>query len=406
MLVRQAHEIEWVKKGPNSLSPRHYTNKLNTEFVKCGYVLIGFIDTWTGAKTKFRAKCSHGHIFDMRIDNFLNQNQRCARCAGVGAISKDERLSQIERICKDEGITFIDFVGQWKGNDSKIKLTCNSSGHEWEVTITNFVNHGRRCPCCKGKRVSKAQTVPMDRRIEQINSICNKESITFLGVDGEWKGIKTKIKLKCKHGHIWVTTMESYINLGSRCARCAGVGAISKDERLTQIHQVCDSEGITFIDFVGQWKGKDSKIKLQCNSGHEWVCRIHNFVYQGNRCPSCPRHGGGYKPSKQGIFYIQTLYKNKSFVGVKFGITNVSTRKRLNTQSAKSKFDHEIFYELTLQDGQKILELENNIKEAMKGKTSYISKEDMPDGYTETVAPSELSTIMYIVKSFEKELTA
>ncbi|MCG8398949.1 hypothetical protein LWS67_20865 [Bacillus atrophaeus] len=266
MLVRQAHEIEWVKKGPNALSPKHYSAKLNLEFVKYGYVLVGFIDVWSGAKTKFRAKCSHGHVFDMRIDNFLNQNNRCPRCSGAGVVSKDERISQIERICKDEDITF--------------------------------------------------------------------------------------------------------------------------------------------IDFVGPWKGKDSKIRLKCNNGHEWVVRIHNFVYQGNRCPSCPHHGGGYKPSKQGTLYIQMLYRNKSFIGAKFGITNVSSKKRMSTQRAKSKFDHEIFYELTLQDGQKILELENKIKEAMKGKTSYISKEDMPDGYTETVAPSELSTIMYIVKTFEKELTA
>lgn len=109
---------------------------------------------------------------------------------------------------------------------------------------------------------------------------------------------------------------------------------------------------------------------------------------------------------KSGTLYIQKLTNDDSFVGVKFGITNRDTNERMKNQSSKSKFDHEIFYELTLQDGQKILELENKIKEAMKGKTSYISKEDMPDGYTETVAPSELSTIMYIVKSFEKELTA
>ena len=405
MLVRQAHEIEWVKKGPNALSPKHYSAKLNLEFVKYGYVLVGFIDVWSGAKTKFRAKCSHGHVFDMRIDNFLNQNNRCPRCSGAGVVSKDERISQIERICKDEDITFIDFVGPWKGKDSKIRLKCNN-GHEWGVTIHNFVNHGRRCPGCKGERISKSQTVPMDDRMQQIKLICNKENITFLGFDDDWKGIKTKIKLKCEHSHIWVTTIESYVNLGSRCPTCAGVRAISKDERLTQIHQICESEDITFIDFVGPWKGKDSKIRLKCNNGHEWVVRIHNFVYQGNRCPSCPHHGGGYKPSKQGTLYIQMLYRNKSFIGAKFGITNVSSKKRMSTQRAKSKFDHEIFYELTLQDGQKILELENKIKEAMKGKTSYISKEDMPDGYTETVAPSELSTIMYIVKTFEKELTA
>lgn len=124
---------------------------------------------------------------------------------------------------------------------------------------------------------------------------------------------------------------------------------------------------------------------------------------QGTRCPKCIK--SGYNPAKRGTLYIQKLINCNCFVGIKFGITNLTTTKRMQKQSRVSQFDHEIFYELTLQDGQKILELENKIKEAMKGKTSYISKEDMPDGFTETVAPSELSTIMYIVKSFEKELT-
>ena len=139
-----------------------------------------------------------------------------------------------------------------------------------------------------------------------------------------------------------------------------------------------------------------------CSEGHVFEPTIANFQ-QGTRCPSCAKNG--YNPNKRGSLYVQKLIVDKSFIGIKFGITNGKTQERMAHQSRVSKFDHEVFYELTLQDGQKILDLENKIKEAMKGKTSYISKEDMPDGYTETVAPSELSTIMYIVKSFEKELT-
>ena len=178
--------------------------------------------------------------------------------------------------------------------------------------------------------------------------------------------------------------------------------SISKEEYIERLKPSFKNENITFNGFIGEWKGDKTKLSLICGNGHNFSPSITNFQ-QGRRCRICSKRG--YQPVKQGTLYIQKMTNNNSFVGVKFGITNKETHERMRNQSRVSKFDHEIFYELTLQDGQKILDLENRIKEAMKGKTSYISKEDMPDGFTETVAPSELSTIMYIVKTFEKELT-
>ncbi len=179
--------------------------------------------------------------------------------------------------------------------------------------------------------------------------------------------------------------------------------SISPTEYLERLKPIFKKEKIVFNGFIGEWKGCGTKLNLICHEKHNYTQTITKFQL-GRRCPKCAHYG--YNPLKKGVLYIQKLIKRKIIVGVKFGITNRTTKERIGGQSRLSKFDHEIFYELTLQDGQKILELENKIKEAMKGKTSYISKEDMPDGYTETVAPSELSTIMYIVKTFEKELTA
>lgn len=172
-------------------------------------------------------------------------------------------------------------------------------------------------------------------------------------------------------------------------------------ERITKI---CAEKKFKFIGFVDEWKHSKTKFIVKCDHDHEWVTNINSFTGKQDKCPKCSV--GGFSTKKPSVLYIQKLSQNNILKGIKFGITNRTAQVRLKQQSKESKFYHEIFYELTLQDGQKILDLENKIKEAMKGKTSYISKEDMPDGFTETVAPSELSTIMYIVKSFEKELTA
>lgn len=237
---------------------------------------------------------------------------------------------------------------------------------------------------------------------DMIELICEDRYFIFNGFVGEWNASYTKIQLICKYGHEWITNINDFKNAGHGCPSCSG--RKTKHDRLTQVQTLCKKENISMLGIIGVWKGIHTKIKLMCEHGHVWTPTITNFINMGTRCKKCSIYG--FKPTLRGTFYIQKLKSKNKLEGVKFGITNKSSQKRMNQQEKNSKFDHEIFYELTLQDGQKILELENKIKEAMKGKTSYISKEDMPDGYTETVAPSELSTIMYIVKSFEKELTA
>lgn len=341
MLVRQAHEIEWVRKHYKAISPIEFENK-------------------------------------------------------------------IIKLCSNEKLTFLGFIDEWKGRDTKTKIKCHC-GTEWQVSVHNLLNHGRRCPACKLDTLRIKNSFHIDYYMDKVNLICKEENISFYGIVGEINASRTKIKLSCSHGHEWTTTINQFVNSGTRCKICAYIKngeqkRHSKLYRLKQITQVCELEKLEFLGFVDTWKGNTTNIKIKCHCGHNWNLSLNNFINHNRRCPSCSKHG--YQVLKPGTLYIQKLTNEDSFVCVKFGITNKETHERMRNQSRVSKFDHEIFYELTLQDGQKILDLENKIKEAMKGKTSYISKEDMPDGYTETVAPSELSTIMYIVKTFEKELTA
>lgn len=340
MLVRQAHEIEWVKQ---------------------------------------------------------NYNYRAA--------SPTERECIIVEMCSHIGYIFLGFVGEWKGNSTIIRIKCDD-GHIYDTTLGNFLS-GKRCGKCKGKRIRNSKRKSKDFYMERIYDICIKRNFTFLEICEDWNGARTKIKLMCERGHVFIININN-LTSGRGCKHCAYEKfaerrSVDVNEYLERIHEVCKIRNLFFIGIIGEWNGNKTRVIMKCPCGHEWDMFLYNLL-SGGGCPHCSK--SGYKPSKKGTLYIQKLIIDESLYGIKFGITNKSTKTRMRGQSRVSKFDHEIFYELTLQDGQKILELENKIKEAMKGKTSYISKEDMPDGYTETVAPSELSTIMYIVKSFEKELTA
>lgn len=405
MLVRQAHEIEWVKKAPNSISPFEREETLKCVCDKENIKFLGFVGDWNGHKTKIRLTCSSNHTWDITINNF-HSGKRCPECAmnkfiGNRYIPQEEYLQQIKDICKNEGLTFLGFDNS-KGNKRKFVIIECLCGDISSKDMYSFIS-GRRCEKCARKRQAESQRKDKEYYIKQITDLCKLDNSNFLGFIDEFKGYTSKFKVLCCNGHEYTTTMNNFVTHKKRCSVCRGGVALSIHEYTERIIKLCEDKNISFINFCGDWKGNRTKLKLSCHNNHIWETSIAS-VCNGSGCPSCSKHG--YMPSKKGVLYVQKLIKGRTLVGIKFGITNRSTHDRMKNQSAKSKFDHRIFYELTLQDGQKILELENKIKEAMKDKTSYISKEDMPDGYTETVAPSELSTIMYIVKSFEKELTA
>ncbi|QOC55514.1 hypothetical protein JEP8_086 [Escherichia phage JEP8] len=386
------------------LSKEEYLERLKPIFEKENIVFNGFIGEWNGSTTKMNLLCSEGHKFTPTVNGFQSGN-RCSTCGIINwrnsrKISKEEYFKRLKPIFVEENITCNGIVGEWKGSRTRLNLVCNEK-HNYTPSIAVF-QQGRRCPKCKALKLRERKLIPKEEYFEKLAPIFIKENITCNGIVGEWKGNVTKLDLVCCEGHNFTPIISSFQN-GTRCPKCANNYALSKEEYLERLKPIFEKENIIFNGFIGEWNGVSTKLNLVCSEGHEFTPTITNFQ-KGTRCPKCAQYG--YNTLKKGVLYIQKLIKEKIFVGVKFGITNRTTKERIGGQSRLSKFNHEIFYELTLQDGQKILDLENKIKEAMKGKTSYISKEDMPDGYTETVAPSELSTIMYIVKTFEKELTA
>lgn len=405
MLVRQAHEIEWIRT-PRGASPMEYEDRLLDLCKKDRVDFLGFVGEWKGNRTNISLKCHCSYIWNTASIATFIRGTRCPCCAdkmkkennGM-SISKDVYRHRILELCEDKNIYFFDFIGKWKGVLTKIELMCDC-GYTWISSINNFVNKKHGCTKCAG-----VYRYTIEERKTQLLDVCRKHGYSLIEINNNWKGALTKIKLKCNmDGYMWETRINDIINGSHGCPMCGGVVPKAKEERLEQVLNICKHENIIFLGFVDDYVHSKTRMKILCNCGHEYTTNIKRFVCNGSRCPHCASYG--YKPTKPGTLYIQKLTNDDSLVGVKFGITNLTAKERMKRQSRVSKLDHEIFYELTLQDGQKILELENKIKEAMKGKTSYISKEDMPDGYTETVAPSELSTIMYIVKTFEKEFTA
>lgn len=98
--------------------------------------------------------------FKVRKSGLVNLSQLPCGC------SKSVRWSraQYEILCARQAVelghTFLGFVGKWRGNRTKITMSCEEHG-QWDTgNIDNLISSTKGCPKCKAGEVSKANTKP------------------------------------------------------------------------------------------------------------------------------------------------------------------------------------------------------------------------------------------------------
>jgi hypothetical protein len=104
----------------------------------------------------------------------------------------------------------------------------------------------------------------------------------------------------------------------------------------------------------------------------------------GNGCPLCAEYG--FNPSKPAWIYV-LIFANF----IKYGITN-----NLGQRLCKHKLNGEYTVALSklYEDGSFALDWENYIKKTHGGK--FVTKNECPDGWTETLCVSKLSDLLKI----------
>jgi ribosomal protein S27AE/GNAT superfamily N-acetyltransferase len=117
-------------------------------FEQEGYVLLS--NEYKNAHQKLDLICPNGHRTQMTLNSFKDSGARCIICAGV----KKYTLEEVYAIFKQNGYTLLST--EYSGVHSLMKTLC-PNGHEYQVTLTNFKNHNRRCPKCNNHGTSLAE---------------------------------------------------------------------------------------------------------------------------------------------------------------------------------------------------------------------------------------------------------
>ncbi len=119
--------------------------------------------------------------------------------------------------------------------------------------------------------------------------------------------------------------------------------------------------------------------------GNEWEATPSN-VMRVSGCPNCANVG--YNPSEAGYVYVISF---GDFV--KYGITN-NLSARL-AEHHKRNGNYSIIYTKLYKDGKLARQTETQIKRTLGGR--YASKEECPDGYTETLPSFRLDELLSLL---------
>lgn len=94
--------------------------------------------------------------FRSKKSNLIKGQIPCG-CSNKPEWSKEQYIILSKRKARELGYILIEFIGNWKGIHTKMKMLCEEHG-EWSSTdITHLLNKGSGCPKCATKTISEAK---------------------------------------------------------------------------------------------------------------------------------------------------------------------------------------------------------------------------------------------------------
>lgn len=136
---------------------------------------------------------------------------------------------------------------KYLGFNSKLKFEC-INGHIWETNAVNISGKNRWCPqCAPNKKLSLNDAINF---ASQFDGYC---------LSLEYKNITSKLKWKCKYGHVWFSTFVSIKNSKGWCPQCTG--KLFSENIVRRIFEMIFNK--KFIKIKPKWlKMKNSYLEL------------------------------------------------------------------------------------------------------------------------------------------------
>lgn len=213
---------------------------------------------------------------------------------------------------------------------------------------------------------------------------------------------KHQFACECNCGN-WCLVTSVNLNettVGCGCLQQAKWQSAAADKRRISVEDTEKwiLENTPYLPICDNKEGTRSRWTFYCKSHGVFSAKLNLVKTDSVGCPVC-RPGNGFKSRFKGTLYLHRVYKHGEPICLKFGITNTKVERRKynielnsgNTVTLETLFTYEN------SDGGFIRNLETSIKKEFQ--TKVISKEVLPDGYTETLSLEDESKIISWLES-------
>lgn len=257
-------------------------------------------------------------------------------------------------------------------------------------------NGGLPCGCAEKPNWTEQQYILRAQRV------CSERGLKFIGWQGEFStALKTRVIVEClEHGEFYPGSLASAFRPTSEHSGCPKCFAIRMGNFKRKDDQVMIDKFMSSGGFAEGTRFRRSD-RLDKN-GHKryWYmycpdCETEgeaNMVgfYKGARCCNCTSQ----RPQET---YINLLMEKDDVVAIKFGVAN-NSEERIKNQSRLCSYE---IVNYGVWKYPKVSSCRSAERACMKElDCGVVSKELMPDGYTETTSPLNIDKVMTI---FERE---
>lgn len=348
---------------------------------------------YINSKTKFKYKCPNHGEQEITSTGHL-RGSRCKFCyyETSGSYHKFDKKKFINKSIEVHGDKYDYSKVEYKNIHTKVIITCPEHGDFSQSPNNHQKGHG--CIECSG---TKQRTT---KEFIDESKIIHGDTYDYSKVD--YSSLRNRVTIVCSiHGEF--KQHPSNHLKGHGCEKCSfklisDVKSFSKKEFIEKSKKIHgDKYNYEKVDY----KTMVVDVIIGCKEHGDFTQQpyIHSV---GSGCPQCSP--GGFHINKQSIFYIRKIELNGK-IGLKYGITNQLDGNRENQQKRGMKeFDsfETIFKSPIFETGEKVLELENLIKDKF-GLKGYFTSEEMKDGFTETILYNK-QNLEYLKSVYESKM--
>jgi hypothetical protein len=341
---------------------------------------------------KWICKCACGNYQVKTSGNLKAKDKNPKQC--WECTKKDKIPESGEKFLKKASKVHGDFYNYdsvvFKGDRVKVVIHCPLHG-EFEQTPNSHVS-GQGCRTCGRLKANRNHRNTYEEFLKRCR---DAHGDTYDYSKSSYTNSGKKVVIVCKkHGEFSQIPKAHW--KGNGCPVCRYE---KSSKSLTKTHtkflEDCKKvHGDTYNYSEAKYQGASVPVKIVCHLHGEFL-QTPSTHLQGFGCSGCSTRG--YNSEGGGFFYITTL--NGEFI--KYGITSQNPLTRMQDHSRHSRFIHELHSCYFFEDGNIPKYIESYVKDFI-GKRA-VTKDCLPDGYTETTTINKLEQIIEIVKDYQGE---